>query len=136
MKLGFGLLLCVVTLACLVGCGPKMGTVSGRVTVDGKPLVKGVICFVPETDPNRSTTVEIVNGQYTANVVAGLTLVQISAPVSAGAFPEHDGPDAAMVERTEESLPEKYHGASELSLEVKPGPNTKDWQVEVLPKFR
>ncbi|WP_425618535.1 hypothetical protein NA78x_002244 [Anatilimnocola sp. NA78] len=136
MKLGFCLLLGIATLGCLAGCGSQVGTVSGQVTVDGQPLTKGVISFVPEKNPNSSTTVEIVNGNYTAQVVAGKSVVQISAPIVTGTFPEHDGPGAALLERTEESLPAKYHSASELSFEVKPGSNTQSWSLEALKKLR
>ena len=37
----------LVCLGLLAGCGPVMGTIQGEVTVDGKPIEKGIIVFAP-----------------------------------------------------------------------------------------
>jgi hypothetical protein len=50
--------------------------------------------------------------------------------VVTGKRKEYVGPDAPLVDLVEESLPAKYHSASELKYEVKSGGNSKDWEVE------
>lgn len=63
-------------------------------------------------------------------MLAGPKRVQISAPVVVGRRKEHVGANAPMVEIRAESLPERYHSKSELTLEVSGGSNTKDWTLE------
>ena len=54
-------------------------------------------------------TVEILNGKYaTDKMVSGKKFVQISAPKVVGKRKEYEGPDAPLVELTEERLPPKY----------------------------
>src|SRR5205085_3181280 len=58
---------CVLALPALAalaaGCsgGPKLGQVSGTVTLDGKPLPKGTLTF--ETTGQRPATARVENGQ-------------------------------------------------------------------------
>ena len=51
-----------------VGCGSKSG-VSGRVTVDGQPLESGFVTFFPVEDRGQSVGAEIVQGEYTIDVI-------------------------------------------------------------------
>lgn len=112
------------------GCGPGVATVSGEVTVGGRPLEKGVISFVAAEGRAAPATANIENGKYSVTTVPGNKRVQISAPVVVGKRPEHIGKDAPLVEITEESLPERYNSQTDLTFEVKAGANTKDWAVE------
>jgi hypothetical protein len=120
-----------------VGCGssgPAAATVSGQVTVDNAPLAAGIITF---TGPNgQSATGTVENGRYEVRTVAGANRVQVSAPVVVGKRPSSAAPDAPQVEITEESLPEKYHAATELTFEAQPGNNSKDWALQGKPKRR
>jgi hypothetical protein len=59
-----GLTLCLVLAS--VGCGSK-GTVSGKITYNGKPLPSGTVTFVPEK--GSVVTAAIVDGKYTAEKV-------------------------------------------------------------------
>jgi len=62
------LLPCVAALA-LTGCGSGVGTISGKVTVNGVPLKGGSITFV-STEGKRSVTTSIgEDGRYTAERV-------------------------------------------------------------------
>jgi hypothetical protein len=114
----------------LGGCGQSMATISGKVTVDGAPLEKGTIAYVPAEGTGAPATVEVVNGAYQAQMTPGKKLIQISAPKVIGKRKEYNGPNAPEVEISEESLPEKYNSKSELTFDAKGGANTKDWQVE------
>ena len=123
------ILLLLLLSGSLLGCGPSVGTVTGEVTIDGKPMESGVISFVPADSNGEPVTVDVKGGKYSLEAVAGEKKVQISAPVIVGKQKEYDGPDAPLMEITQESLPPKYHSATELTFEVKPGSNTKNWQL-------
>src|SRR5262249_32639548 len=97
--------------------------------VDGKLLEKGSISFVATEGAAAPVTVPIQAGRYEVQTMPGNKRVQISAPVVVGKRPEHQGPGAPLVEITEESLPEEYNVKTELTFEVKPGSNTKEWRV-------
>ena len=125
----------VVVLATTVlaaGCGPALGTIAGNVTLDGQPLDKGVISYVPADSLGSPATANIVNGKYEIQAIAGNKFVQISAPFVIGTRKEYEGADAPLVEITEERLAAKYNSQTELTFEVKPGANAKDWAVESL----
>jgi hypothetical protein len=128
----------VVVAACLAaaGCGggPASATVSGEVKVDGVPVASGVISYVPADVTGVPATAEIKDGRYEVRTTAGNKRVQISVPVVTGKRKAHVGSDAPWVESTAESLPDKYHTRSELTFEVKPGSNTKDWDLAVKKK--
>lgn len=114
----------------LAGCGPATVTIKGQVTLDGQPLSKGVIAFIPSDIEGETATATIENGAYTVQTLAGNKRVQISAPVVTGTRKAFDGPGAPTLEITEESLPDRYHASTELTFTAQPGENTKDWSVE------
>jgi hypothetical protein len=124
------LLLILVTASLYSGCSPPMATVMGNVTIDGQPLDKGVICYSPAEGEGESVTVNIVDGKYELQILPGKKFVQVSAPKVVGTRKDSDAPDATLVEITEERLPERYYSGRELTFEVQPGFNTKDWSVE------
>ena len=108
------------------------GTITGVVTIDGQPLDKGVISYVPADSQGQPVTVNIVNGKYTLQAPTGQKYVQVSAPTVVDRRKEYDGPDAPLVEITDERLPPKYNSQTELTFEVKAGDNAKDWAVKSL----
>lgn len=118
-----------IVLAVLSGCSPAPVTVRGDVTVDGKPLAKGVISFGAAEGQGDPVTVPIEEGRYELKTLPGNKWVQISAPVVKRKVKEYDGPTAPWLELTEESLPERYNASTELKYEVVPGDNTKDWPL-------
>ena len=111
----------------LVGCGPATSTISGTVSVDGKPLEKGTLACV--SADGKSETVSVVAGAYQVKTTPGKKVFQISAPVVVGTRKEHNGPGAADVEITNESLAARYNSQSELNFEAKSGSNTKNWDL-------
>jgi len=120
----------------LLGCdsGPAPATISGEVKINGTPLEKGVISYVPADNTGSPATAEIKNGKYEIRTTAGNKVVQISAPIVTDRRKESSAPDAPTIEFTSESLPPKYNSASELTFDVKPGSNTKNWEIEVSKK--
>ena len=126
-------------VAGVVVCGPALGcgggsggpvTVRGQVTADGKPLDKGVVSF---SNGVHSATATVENGSYQLQAQPGPNRVQISAPVVVRQVKEYDGPNAPMMDISEESLPDKYNAKSDLSFDVPAGGGTKDWAVERKP---
>ena len=116
------------------GCGTSLSSVSGTVTVDGKPLEKGAISYAPADNQGSPVTADVVSGKYELQVPSGQKFVQISAPVLVGKKKQYEGPDAPYDEFYDESLPPKYNSQTTLKFDVQPGKNTKDWAVERMPK--
>ena len=122
-----GVLLVLMTVG-LSGCGRKPGSVSGKVTYQGKALSSGLVVFV-DRDGKVSQPAGIeVDGSYAANDVP---LGQVTACVETFPLSGGDGGPQASGDRPRAQyvpIPGKYKDAkqSELTLEVKPGPNVYD----------
>jgi hypothetical protein len=84
----------------VAGCSgdSKHGTVSGAVTFDNQPLVKGTISFIPTGGETASADAQIVDGKFSQVVPVG----------------------------EKRMLPRQYNSGSKLTLTVKPGKQTSD----------
>jgi hypothetical protein len=112
------------------GCDePTTGTVTGMITVDGAPAKNGSIAFFPVDGKASTAGAEIVDGHYTAEVAFGQSKVEIRVPKVVGERKLYDAPNSPMKSVLAESLPAKYNDASELTLDVKPGENQKDYSL-------
>jgi hypothetical protein len=119
-------LIAFAMLACVTGCGPAAATVSGEVTVDGKPVEIGSITISVGDDVSAPpVTAELKNGKYELRTVAGKKLVGISAFKKVGERKESDAPNSPMVPITEELITK-----TGLALDVVAGANSKDWKLE------
>jgi len=106
------------------------GHVRGRVTLDGQPLPNAAVMFEPATGrPSYGTSSEA--GEYTLRyrgqpwgAIAGRHRVRITTE---GLF--KDSPDAPTPTVVKEKLPKKYHSATVLTAEVKPGDNIIDFDL-------
>lgn len=98
-----------------------MGTVIGRVAVDGVPATKGAISFTPSDGMAPTTGGKIVDGRYEATAAIGAAKVMIRIPKVVGERKLYDTPDSPVQPITEESLPPKYNDRTELEIEVHPG---------------
>lgn len=116
-----------------VGCaGGDIGTVTGTVHLDGKPLEDALVTFYPQipeganamdkggasagrTDANGKY--ELIYNRDTKGAQVGQHLVYIETLVEGSGYGEG---------RAEE-LPKRYNSESELLVEVKPGSNTIDF---------
>jgi hypothetical protein len=103
-------------------CNSRGGRVSvkGTVTVDGRPLAKGVIVFVPEGgEPGQTLlSAEVVDGRFELPArfepKSGTYRVQITAARQTGRWV--DG-----VAEIKETLPAKFHEKSTLTVDLRPG---------------
>jgi hypothetical protein len=124
----------------LAGCGGGAGdglprhAVSGAVTLDGRPMDRGTIQFLPDApDLPTAALVDVQGGKFTVTrdrgLVPGRYKVLVSctdagATVKPDALPGMTGPPA------KELLPARYNVESTLNAEVKDGaPNTFDFPL-------
>jgi hypothetical protein len=153
---------CSVILGVAVtGCGggaedlPALGEVTGKVTLNGQPLVGATVIFTPGSGPGSSTGVTNESGEYklvfrqAIGAVVGSHKVAISK-LNAGDPSLHDqaagtGPDAPAAAAASgggghgqsagatrdpaETIASKYNDATELTAEVKTGINTFDFEL-------
>ena len=126
----------VLLLPLLASCeGNQRASITGKVTLDGEPLEKGVITFQPVGDTKSpSSGGDISQGQYTVlqtkGPMAGVFRVEINALRKSGRkIPAGSpAPPGTMVDEYVNAIPAKYAGElSILSVEVKPGTNVYDF---------
>jgi hypothetical protein len=130
--------LCVsIALFGLCGCGggadvPTLGTVTGKVTVDGQPLAGAMVTFSPVADGRPSSGTTGSDGTYTLqyNVDnAGATIGQHTVMVTAGGEDagDYEGDDPTVTEDEGEGdaggLPAAAADGS-LKKDVSAGANT------------
>lgn len=118
------------------GCGkpaaelPPLGQVAGVITLNGKPLPKAAVFFVPtEAEDQASNAVTDETGRYEvtydadhAGAVVGSHRVEIR---TGGEGYDKDGNFFESKER----LPAKYHSQSRLTAEVVAGPNDINFEL-------
>ena len=104
------------------GCQQEsLAVISGDVTVDGQPLAKGVIQFLPDAGDAPSEAARIADGKFSAKLQRTKYSVQIYAPREAKMVAKLDENGPGGGPTMEETLPPRYNVRSELKLEV-PGP--------------
>lgn len=126
--LGAIVLLLAIAATGLVGCGPAIGTISGTVTIDGKPLDKGSIQFSAAEGNAPPATGKIENGSYSVRTNLGKKRVQISAP-KFKQVPKMKGSQEMMEIPEGDRLPAKYNIKSELTFDVGRGGASKNWET-------
>ena len=119
-------------LVALAGCGggDDVADVTGTVTFDGKPLAKGAITFTATDGKGGSGGGEIKDGRYTATrVPVGPNTVRINGSKVIGKKKIYNTKDSQEMPLYDELLPKKYHAKSDLTLDVKPGSNEKNYEL-------
>ena len=117
------LLVLVAVLA--AGCGsggPEIAYVSGRVTMDGKPLAHATVVFIPENGrPAGARTDE--DGNYVLNftegrrgAIPGKNTIRITTLREA----EQDENGKTVLPASPETIPPKYNTESTLTFTVEP----------------
>lgn len=116
----------------ICGCAEdsNLGVVTGTVRVDGEPAKTGGITYIPIDGASGTSGAMILDGQYTArNVPIGSHKVQINLSRIVGYQKLYNTPDSPTHPVLEEMLPEKYNVETELTLDVKPGKNEKNYDL-------
>ncbi|HEV3384114.1 MAG TPA: hypothetical protein VG097_04825 [Gemmata sp.] len=120
----------IAVLGMLAGCSSNTtAEVTGSITVDGQPAEKGSISFIPADGKSTTEGGIIENGKYTAKSAVGAMKVQIRVPKVTGKKQLYDDKKAEFVPTYSETLPKKYNTDTELTLDVKPGKNEKNWEL-------
>jgi hypothetical protein len=126
-------------LLLMAGCGPAIAPVSGKVTLDGKPLGNATVTFMPDSDAKNpgpgSQAKTDAEGKYTLQLLTGERGAILGKHVvSITAYEGDDGsvPSSAPTSVFRKAiLDEKYNSKSELRFEVLPGGSTSaDFKLE------
>ena len=128
-RLGVGLF----CLSPLVGCGTGAGaSVSGKVRLDGSPLDDATVTFVPAAGGQRQAAwATVKGGQYAIAAKDGLGTGQFRVEIRAlRATGEKANPNEPTMIPAREVLPSKYNTKSELTVEIKPGQNTANFDLK------
>jgi len=123
-----------------------MGTVTGKVTMDGAPLPNALVTFTPTGGGSNGVGRTDANGQYIlvstdqqgaliGQHKVSVTSIQEAAPVAE--ISSDDPAYAAQAAGGEssdykpfvEKIPAKYNANTELTKEVKSGANTIDLEL-------
>jgi hypothetical protein len=124
-----------LALSALIGCGPpyKVAQISGRVTLDGKPLPKALVTFAPMgTKENHAPGPTAAggtdeDGRYTVSIdqnrpgaVVGKCRIYITTVLSDPITVE-DRDAGGPRKRIKDRVPEKYNLKTELVFDVPEG---------------
>ena len=136
----------LLTLAILLtaGCGEPSGFVTGKITVNGKPLPRGLITFLPEGGNKDPFSSAIVNGAYRTNpmpvgpakimIVPTLTAVEKGPPEETGGNDRIPKPKLNKAARKKDpfDIPLLFQNAdtSGLQITVEKGENTFDKDIK------
>ena len=116
----FGLLICSGLVGCSTGDRPPLGRVSGKVTLDTKPLAGVIISFQP--DSGRAASAETdAEGMYDLEYTYQVKGAKIGPNTVSFAWP-------TGVEG-KQGIPAKYSTKSELKEEVKRGKNIFNYDL-------
>jgi hypothetical protein len=126
-----GAFLLLTGVFAFAGCSDQStAEVSGMVRVDGNPVETGSIMFVPADGIGSTAGGEIKDGKYSVRVPVGKMKVSISSPKLVRMKKLYNTPDSPEMPWNEEALPKRYNEQTELELDVTPGSNKKDWDLQ------
>ncbi len=140
-------------VATVLGCGekgPRLAPVSGTVTLDGKPLAKVIVTFVPVEGGVSSSGVTDESGSYSLACSLGpgavvgkhRVYVQSQAPSASAEvkIPDEDDPGyqpdpyaSLRAPQFVEKIPARYNKDSQLTQDVQPGTNRIDLELQSTP---
>lgn len=123
-----GLLLAAVFLC---GCGHSPYTeTSGSVTLNGQPIEKGDIEFMPADGHGVTAAVPIEKGRYSIKAVPGNYNVRINGYHKIGErHVQEDDPTSQMMDVNEQIVPRQYNEATTLNCTVKDGGQKQDFTL-------
>jgi hypothetical protein len=119
----------ILILAALAGCisrsAPQQrGKLSGKVTLDGKPVASGRISFIALDASGANAAAPITNGEYSLaegeGPAKGKYRVQFSVPSATKRRIPNDDVPGQFIEEASETLPPRYHRESAITLDYDP----------------
>lgn len=124
-------------LLLISGCGgesvkdaPKLGTVTGKVTLDGSPLAGATVTFTT-ADNRTSIGTTDASGIYkpTHGPVAGVVIGENTVKITPTIKREHDQ-EGKVQEIPSANIPAEYNTETKLKATVKSGANTFDFELK------
>lgn len=129
----FALLAAAAMLTTVLGCGGDgFMDITGKVTLDGKPLERGRIEFTPSSDSGGGPieAADIIDGAYQARPMSGKKTVRISGGKLIGQHPFSPEPGAPMVDDIEELVGPEYNTNTTLQCDITSGQATYDFELK------
>ncbi|HZY86149.1 MAG TPA: hypothetical protein VFE78_15045 [Gemmataceae bacterium] len=129
-----------LALVLALGCGKKMVPVSGKVTLNGQPLVGATVSFQPvasggaaEAGPGSAGKTND-NGEYTLTAATGQTGAwvgkhRVSITLLSPKVGEDDVRHSRRGPALADKVPARYNKDSKEVVEVPPGGMTKDFAL-------
>lgn len=123
----------------LAGCGDvstPRNSIKGEVKLDGQPMAKGSIMFLPTGEgKGQAVVAPIVGGRYEIVAAQGPAVgryrVEIRGTRKSGKMiPKAMAPPGEMIEEEVEAVAAKYNAQSELTTDVKAGENVANFDVK------
>ncbi len=106
---------------CNRNSGPERAIVTGEVTVNGAPLVAGVVKLYPTEESGAPmSAAEIVDGTFVVNNLGGAAVGKYRVEINAYKM-ETSKVGGETFENRIQYIPAKYNKKSELTLEVPSG---------------
>ena len=126
-----------LSLCWLSACGQSdsviTAKVTGQVTLDGKPLERGLIQFLPTDGHGSAAAAEIQRGNYAVAVPLGSKRVEVTSPKVVGKQKAYDTPDSPVMNIIEEQIPWEYNAQSQLKADVSRERTKFDFAVQSKP---
>ena len=124
----------LTVIASATGCSTgDMGSVSGTVTLDGKPLDRALVRFTPVNGDRGSIAQTDKDGNYSLQYSlqkSGARVGEHTVTITTAAEPVPDEDTGEYLPARAELLPTKYNVETELKATVKAGRNTFDWELD------
>jgi hypothetical protein len=125
MRTLLGLLIVAAAMGCSSGpAPPARGKLSGKVTLDGKPVPSGRISFIALDPSGANAAASITNGEYSLaegeGPAKGKYRVQFSVPSATKRRIPNDDVPGQFIEESPETLPPRYHRDSAITLDYDP----------------
>ena len=123
-------LVCALVLLIAAGCGREsenLASVTGTITLDGEPLADALVVFAPTSGGTTAYGRTDESGRYEmmfSDVQKGAWLGENRVQISTGDVGAAGGPGKP------ERVPVTYNRQSGLLVEVVPGENDFDFQLE------
>lgn len=130
--------LLLATTLLLAGCsdpGPERASISGSITLDGKPVEQGSITFVPTEGTSGPTAGDVISGgQYeiprALGPLVGKNKVELrSWRLTGRQIPNPMSPGSTMEERVE-AFPAQFNNETTLVREITAGHNSLDFDLK------
>ena len=133
-KYSFMLVLCSLAMLLLSGCGSKeYGYVSGTVKINGEPVEGAFVTFTPKEGGRQATAKTDAKGFYELDYTPGVKGAKLgtnTVKLTTFESPSRDDNRNIIDPGTPERFPPKYNVQQSETVDVKPGNNTFDFDVE------